>query len=160
MKVAIDERMSGEELLGLDRRLEPLHLPFTSSRRPMGVLCAVVEVSALPMLDIGQQVTLSHPIAPEFVGDDHPRRIPLALQQTPEESFGGFPVPSVLHKDVQDHAALIHGAPQVMLNALDPDEHFIEVPLVSRPRSMASQTLSMAAHGAAAPRGAERAPVR
>jgi hypothetical protein len=26
---------------------------------------------------------------------------------------------------------LINGSPQVMLNALDPDEHLIEVPLVS-----------------------------
>ena len=36
----------------------------------------------------------------------------------------------------------------------------LERRLASRPRSMASQTLSMAAHGAAAPRGAVRAPVR
>ena len=103
----------------------------------MGVLNAVVEVAALPMLDIGQQLALSYPIAPELVGDDHSRRILLARQQTLEEPLGCFRIPSVLHEDVEDYAALIHGAPQVMLNTLDPDEHLIEVPLVSRPRTAA-----------------------
>ena len=35
MEVTVDERVSGEEVLGLLGRLEPLHLPFPSSRRPM-----------------------------------------------------------------------------------------------------------------------------
>ena len=140
----MDERVSGEELLGLAGGFEPLHLPFSPSRRSVRILGAIVEVAALPMLDIGQQVALRDPIAPEFVGDDHPRRILQALQQTLEEPLGGFRIPPVLHKDIENHAALIHGTPQVMLNALDPDEHLIEVPLVSRPRPTASQTMGKA----------------
>src|SRR6059058_4341065 len=34
----VDLIVSGEEALGLARRLEPLHLPFSPSRRLMGVL--------------------------------------------------------------------------------------------------------------------------
>jgi len=102
MKVAMDERMSGEELLRLAGGFEPLHLAFSSSGRAMGVLRAVVEVSALPVLDIGQQMALSYPIASELVGDDHPGHILQALQQTPEEPLGGFRIPSVLHKDIED----------------------------------------------------------
>ena len=61
-----------------------------------------------------------------------------------EEPLGGFRIPSVLHEDIEDHAALIHGTPQIMLNALDPDEHLIEVPLVARLRPLASQTIGKA----------------
>jgi hypothetical protein len=110
----------------------------------MRILGGIVEIAALPMLDIGQQVALRHPIAPEFVGDDHSRFILEALQQTLEKPFGGFRIPSVLHKDIEDHAALINGTPQIMLNALDPDEHLIEVPLVPRSRPTASQTVRKA----------------
>jgi hypothetical protein len=67
-----------------------------------------------------------------------------ALQQPLEEPLGGFRIPSVLHKDIENHAALIHGTPQVMLNALDPDEHLVEVPLVSRPRPTAAQSMGKA----------------
>jgi hypothetical protein len=107
----------------------------------MGVLRAVVEVSALSVLDIGQQMALSYPIASKLVGDDHPRHILQTLQQTPEELLGGFRIPSVLHKDIEGHAILIHGTPQAVLNLLDPDEHLIEVPFVSSP-GPAAETMS------------------
>ena len=35
MEVAMDERVSGEEMLGLLGRFEPLHLPFSAPGRPM-----------------------------------------------------------------------------------------------------------------------------
>src|SRR4051812_17786516 len=38
----VDLIVSGEEALGLARRLEPLHLPFSPSRRLMGVFGPVV----------------------------------------------------------------------------------------------------------------------
>jgi hypothetical protein len=53
------EGMSGGEVLRLFGRFEPLHLPLSSSRRPMQVLGPVVQISALPVLDAGQQVTPS-----------------------------------------------------------------------------------------------------
>jgi len=35
IEVAMDERVSGEEVLGLLGRFEPLHLPFAAPCRPM-----------------------------------------------------------------------------------------------------------------------------
>ena len=127
----------------------------------MRILGSIVQVSALSdARHRASRSPLSDAIAPQLVGHDHPRHVLQPVQQTPEEALGGVGIAPVLHEDVQHNAVLIHGAPQIVLHALDPDEHFIEMPLVSRPRSTASQTLSMAAHGAAAPRGAVRAPVR
>ena len=54
MEVAVDEGMSGEEVLRLFGRFEPLHLPLSSSRRPMRVLGPVVQISALSVLDAGK----------------------------------------------------------------------------------------------------------
>jgi hypothetical protein len=60
-KVAIDERVSEQELLGLVGRLEALHLPFSTSRRPVRVLSSIVEVATLPVLDIRQHLSLRAP---------------------------------------------------------------------------------------------------
>ena len=96
------------------------------------------------MLDIGQQASLRHAITSQLVGDDHPRHILQALQQTPEEPHGGFPFAPLLDQNIEDDTILIHGTPQIMLNALDPDEYLVEVPLVARPGTTAAQTISKA----------------
>jgi hypothetical protein len=59
----------------LQGRFEPLHLPLSSSRRPMGVLGAIVQILALSVLDARKQLTLSDAVAAQLVGHDHPRRI-------------------------------------------------------------------------------------
>jgi hypothetical protein len=48
-----------EEVLGLPRRFESLHLPLSSSRRSMRVLGPIVKISALPVLGARKQLTLS-----------------------------------------------------------------------------------------------------
>jgi hypothetical protein len=88
----------------------------------MRVLSTIVEAAALAMLDIRQQLPLRHAIASQFIRDDHARYILQALEQTLEEPLGGFPVASLLNQDIEDDTILIHGTPQVMLDALDPDE--------------------------------------
>jgi hypothetical protein len=40
----VDPVVGGEEAVGLARRLEPLHLPFSPARRLMGVFGPVVEM--------------------------------------------------------------------------------------------------------------------
>jgi hypothetical protein len=37
----------------------------------MRVLSAIVQVAALPVLDIGQKFALRHAVAPRFVGDEN-----------------------------------------------------------------------------------------
>ena len=53
-EVAVDEGVGGEEVLGLPRRFEPLHLPLSSSCRPMRVLGPIIQIPALSMLDARQ----------------------------------------------------------------------------------------------------------
>jgi hypothetical protein len=141
LEVTVDKRVSGEEILGLPGRFESLHLPLSSSRRSMRVLGPIIQISALSMLDARQQPALSDAIAPQLVGDDHPRLIVQALQQPSEEAHCGTGVAPGLNQDIEHNAMLIDGAPKVVLHALDPDEDFIQVPLVAWLRPPASQPI-------------------
>ena len=125
MEVAVDEGMSGEEVLRLFGRFEPLHLPLSSSRRPMRVLGPIVQISALSVLDAGKQLTPSDTIAPQLVSHDHSRDVLQTLQKPPEEALRGVGIAPGLNEDVEHNAILIDGAPEVMLHALDPDEDFV-----------------------------------
>ncbi len=50
----------------------------------------------------------------------------LLLSATPEESYGRPPIASRLHQDVDHVAVLVHGAPQILLPALNETEAVIE----------------------------------
>ena len=75
MEVTVGEGVSGEEVLDLFGRFEPLHLPPSSSRPSVRVLGPIVQISALSVLDAGKQMTLSDAIALQLVGHDYPRYI-------------------------------------------------------------------------------------
>ena len=63
----VDLVVGGEETLGVPGRLEPLHLPFSSSGRLMGVLRPVVEALVLSVFDAGHDLTLRRSVAGELV---------------------------------------------------------------------------------------------
>ena len=92
----------------------------------MRVLRPVIQISTLSVLDAGKQLTLSNPIAAQFVGDDHPRHVVQALQQAFEEALDGFGVVPGLNQNVQHNAILNR-----RLHALDPDKDLVRVPLVA-----------------------------
>ena len=69
LEQVVDLAVAGEEPLGVPRRLEALHLPFSSSGRLVRDLGPVVEVAALPMLDPGQDLPLGGAIAAKFIQD-------------------------------------------------------------------------------------------
>jgi len=96
------------------------------------------------MLDVRKQVALRHTVASQFVGHDHSRHILQTLQQSPEESLGGWGIAAFLNEDVEHNAVLIHGAPQIARHALDPDEHLVQVPLVAGSWPSAAQAVSKA----------------
>jgi hypothetical protein len=54
LEEAVDLIVRREEPRGLFGRLESLHLALSSACRPMGVLGAIIEVSAGPMTNLGQ----------------------------------------------------------------------------------------------------------
>ena len=94
----------------------------------------------------------SDTIAPELVSHDHSRDVLQTLQKPPEEALGGVGIAPGLNEDVEHNAILIDDAPEVMLQALDPDEDFVHVPLIPWPRSAAAQAFGKEAepleHGA------------
>jgi hypothetical protein len=72
-KMTVDHTVSEEELLRLIGRLEPLHLPFSSSRWPVRVFGAIVEIAADPVPDARQNGALGDAVAAQAVGDQAPR---------------------------------------------------------------------------------------
>jgi hypothetical protein len=140
-EVTVDERMSGEEVRRLFGRFEPLHLPLSSSGRPMRVLGSIVQISALSVLDARKQLTPSDTITPQLVGHDHPWDVLQALQKPPEEALRGVAIAPGLNQDVEHNTILIDRSPKVLLHALDPDEDFVQVPLVPWPRPVAAQAV-------------------
>jgi hypothetical protein len=97
------------------------------------------------MLGTWKQTALSDTVASQLVSHDHPRHILQTYQQPPpEEALGSIGIAPVLNKDVEHNAVLIHGTPDIVLNALDLDEHLVEIPLVPRPRAPAAQAVGKA----------------
>ena len=58
LEVVVNLAVAGEEPLGVPRRLEALHLPFSSSCRLVRDLGSVVEIAALPVIDPRQDLPL------------------------------------------------------------------------------------------------------
>src|ERR1700676_2151197 len=84
------------------------------------------------MFNLGKQLALSHTVASQLSGPDHPRHILKAFQQPSKETFGGSGIPPWLNENVENNAVLIHGAPKIVLHALNPDEPPIKVPTCHR----------------------------
>ena len=74
-EVLRDGTVSGEEPLGVTRRLEPLHAPLALTSRLMRVLRAVIEIAMLAMFHPWQDLALGGSVALEFIGDDHARDV-------------------------------------------------------------------------------------
>src|ERR1700716_1558878 len=68
-EVSIDDAVNRQETLCLTWRLEPLHLPLSSSRWPMRVFSTIVEVAARAVFDIGQKGTPRNAIAAQTIGN-------------------------------------------------------------------------------------------
>jgi hypothetical protein len=70
-----------QELLRLPRGLEPLHLALSPSGGLVRVFGPVVQPLVPTVLDRWQEILLCRGIAGELVGDHHPRRSSLPLQE-------------------------------------------------------------------------------
>jgi hypothetical protein len=66
-----------------------------------------------------------------YVGNNHPRHILQTLQQALEEPLRSVGIAPGLNQNIEHNAILIDGAPKIVQLALDPNEHLVEVPLVS-----------------------------
>src|SRR5574340_150137 len=101
-------------------------------------------VPRLPVLDRRHHLPMRHLVAAQLVGDQHPRRGALPLEELAEELLGRSSVSPGLDQDVKDVAVLVHGAPQVVAFAVDPDEHLVHMPRVTRSGPPPAQLVGVA----------------
>ncbi len=105
----------------------------------MRVLRSVVQSLVPAVFDTGKYLSFRCAITLQLVRDDDTWYVLQAFQQLAEELLRGFFVPAALDQDVQDVTILVHGSPQIMILAIDLDEHLIEVPLISGPGTPSAQ---------------------
>jgi hypothetical protein len=108
----------------------------------MRVLGPIIQVAALPMLNLGEQLAVSDAIAAQLVGHDDPRLILQTLQQSLEKALCGIGVTAWLNQDVEHNTILVDSTPEVVLNTLDPDENLIHVPFIAWPRPPVAHAIS------------------
>ena len=106
-KVRGDAAKGRQEPLGMPHRFKAFHRPFALSGGLMRVLGAIVEIPRLPVGHRPHELAVSNPVAGQFVGHQHARHIPQALEQFTEEALGCFGVSPRLHQHVQDVAVLV-----------------------------------------------------
>ncbi len=114
-----EDIVSFKETLCMLGRLEALHPAFSLPGRLMGVLCSIVEVSALPMSDSRQEYSLGCTVTTELVGYDHARVALGGSQQFAKEAHSSEAVALRLHQNVNHGTVLIDGTPEIMLHAVD-----------------------------------------
>jgi hypothetical protein len=91
------------------------------------------------MSDLGQELALCHAVALQPISDQPAWLVLEACEQALEEPLGCTPVPPILNEDVQHHAVLVHGSPEIVEHAIDAQKHLMEVPGVARLRPAPSQ---------------------
>ena len=93
------------------------------------------------MLNLGKQLALGDAIAAQLVGHYDAWLILQTLQQLLEKALRGLGVTAWLNQDVEHNPILVDGAPEVVLDTLDPDENLIQVPFIAWPWTAAAQTI-------------------
>ena len=127
----LDKSMNGQESLGLTRRFEPSHLPFTLPRRLVRDLGPIVLVLVGAVDDGWHDLAVSGAVASQLVGDEPPGWPALPLQQLTKEAFSGSPIASRLDEDIDDVAILVHRTPEILPLTLDGYKHLVQVPRIA-----------------------------
>jgi hypothetical protein len=75
-EVLRDGTRGGEETLGLDWGLKPLHALLALTGGLVRVLCTITEIPVLSMFHSWENLSLGGSVALPFVSDDHAGRVP------------------------------------------------------------------------------------
>ena len=103
----------------------------------MTALDAIVEALMSPMISVWRLMSYRFCIAAQLVGDDDSWLAKLSDQPV-QKTLGSFGIPACLDQDVESVTVGIDCAPEPVLCAADRDHNFIQVPLIVRPRPVAS----------------------
>jgi hypothetical protein len=103
------------------------------------------------MLDAGHDGSFGGTIAFELVGDHHPRRPTLLLQQLAQQAPSGLGVAAALNKDVENKALLVNRASQPVFAPGDGDDDLVEMRFVAAMRRIAAGCGGQRLHRTSAP---------
>src|SRR5690349_9149307 len=85
----------------------------------------------LPVRNTGHHDSFGRPVAAELISNNDARLPSGGPQQPAKKSDRGKTIALRLHEDVEDNAVLIDSSPKVMSDAVDLEEHFIQMPFVA-----------------------------
>jgi hypothetical protein len=139
--VRCDGAIGGEKALCMAWGLESPHTPLALAGGLVGILSAIVEIAVLPMRDVGQDFPLGHPLAGQFVGDDHPGHVGEPLEAFPQELLRSRLIPPALYEDVEHMAIWVDRPPQIMALTPNGEKDLIEMPLVAWSRTTAPEVI-------------------
>src|SRR5947208_3922708 len=108
----------------------------------MRILRPIVFAQALLMVAGKSEMPEGRAVGAQLVGRHPRRREALFAEQLAHELDGRRPVSATLDQDLQDLALVVDGTRQIHVLARDPDDHFVEMPAVARPRTAPPQTPS------------------
>src|SRR2546428_5537929 len=97
----------------------------------------------LAMFHAGKNLALGGCVALQFVGEDNPRHVPQAFKQLAKEFLRDPLISATLHQDIEHVPLLIYCPPQVVMFSLDGEHYLIKVPLVSGPRTAATELIGV-----------------
>src|ERR1700732_3807061 len=81
-------------------------------------------------------------VGAQLVGRHSRRREALLAEQLAHQLDGRRPVSTALDQDLEDLALVVDGTPQIHVLARDPDDHFVEMPAITRSRTAPPQSSS------------------
>ncbi len=128
--------VGGEKSLGLAGGLEPAHDLLSSSCMAMRGFDPVVQPLMGPMIGTAAIHAERDVIAPELVGH-HDVRLTPSAHQLAEKTSGSTDIAAFLDQNIQHVAPVIDGTPQPVRLTADGDNHLVDMPFVTRRRSVA-----------------------
>ena len=105
----------------------------------MGILCPVILPATCVVPPRNTKFAQRRAVGSELVGHDGGWSDALLLQEFSHQLERRLAVSPWLNEDVQDLAFGVHGTPDILMSAVDGDEHFVEMPPPVRPRPSSSQ---------------------
>ena len=106
----------------------------------MRVFRTIVGAQTLLVVAGEAEIAKCRSVRTELVGHDRPGRKTLPLQQFSQQPQRGGLVMTALKQHVQHLAFAVDRPPQKQMSASEPDNHFVEVPPIIRPRAPADET--------------------
>ena len=142
-EVRSDDSVNLDKPLGVPSGFEPSHSPLPLPRRLMRVLRPVVQIPMLPMSNAGHHDPFRRAVAAQLVRNDHARLASGGPQQLAKEPDRGKAIPLRLHEDVEDNTVLIDGSPEIVSDAVDLEEDFVQMPFVAGSSAPSSQAVGI-----------------